>query len=136
MEKKAKLNFILIGERIKNSRKAAGMTQRDLADLVNLSEGSVSKYEHGKVEDASTAKLSEFAKALKVDLVWLLGLGNENEIRPSFIIDGRIISALQNNSVLCDFLLKIVNLDEEQQEEIIATGLFLVSQRNKQRQGM
>ena len=109
------------------------MTQRDLANLVNLSEGSVSKYEHGKVEDASTSKFAEFAKALNIELAWLLGLGNENELRPSFILDERIIKALENNPVLCDFLLRIINLSEEQQAEIIATGLFLVSQR-KQRQ--
>lgn len=124
----------MIGERIKYSRKAAGMTQRDLAGLVNLSEGSVSKYEHGKVEDAATKKLAEFAKVLGVELTWLLGLGNENELRPPVKIDERIIDALQGNPVLCDFLLEIINLSEKQQEEIIATGQFLVSQRSKQRQ--
>lgn len=130
----AKLNFLLIGERIKNSRKAAGMTQRELAKLVHLSEGSVSKYEHGKVEDASTSKLDEFAKALGVDLAWLLGLGQVDEIRPSVMIDERIMKAIQGNPVLSDFVLKIINLTDKQQAEIIETGLFLVSQRKKQKQ--
>jgi transcriptional regulator with XRE-family HTH domain len=134
MTQKVKLNFKMIGERIKGARKAAGMTQHELAKQVRLSEGSISKYEHGKVEDASTKKLAEFAKALGVELTWLLGLGNENELRPPVKIDERILNALQGNPFLCDFLLEILNLSEKQQEEIIATGHFLVSQRNKQRQ--
>ena len=128
----ANLNFVLIGARIKNSRKTAGLTQRELAKLVYLSERSVSKYEHGKVEDASTSKLAEFAKALNINLVWLLGLEDKsNETRPSLAIDERIVKAVQGNPVLGDFVLKIINLTEKQQEEIIDTGLFLVSQRKK-----
>ena len=134
MTHKVKLNFRLIGERIRSSRKAAGMTQHELAERVGLSAGSVSKYEHGKVEDASTKKLAEFAKALGVELAWLLGLGRENELRPPVKIDGRIIDALHGNPLLCDFLLEIIDLPEQQQEEIIATGHFLVSQHNKRQQ--
>ncbi|MFV0398461.1 MAG: LexA family protein, partial [Bacteroidales bacterium] len=51
-----------------------GLTQKELAAKVSLSEGSVSKYENGKVEDATNTKLNEFAQALGVDIGWLLGL--------------------------------------------------------------
>ena len=129
----AKLNFHLIGERIRSSRKAAGMTQKELAALVNLSEGSVSKYEHGKVADASTTKLAEFAMALDLELSWLLGLNNPDELKPPIEFDKRVIDALNNNPILSDFILRIVDLNDSQQEEIISTGLFLVAQRNKQK---
>lgn len=68
------INFNLIGSRIKQKRKELGLTQKDLAAKVNLSEGSVSKYEHGKVEDATSSKLNEFAAALGVSAAWLLGM--------------------------------------------------------------
>ena len=46
----------------------------------NLSEGSVSRYEAGKVEDATTRKLHEFAEVLGVETSWLIGLKTEEEI--------------------------------------------------------
>ena len=56
------------------------MTQKDLADKVNLSEGSISRYENGKVEEASTSKLNEFATILGVEPIWLIGFKIEDDI--------------------------------------------------------
>ena len=67
------LNYVKIGSRIRSRRKILSLTQKQLGLKVNLSEGSVSKYESGKVEDATTSKLNEFADALEVDIAWLLG---------------------------------------------------------------
>lgn len=70
------LNYIEIGKRIRSKRKELGLTQKELGAKVNLSEASVSKYESGKVEEASTTKLNEFAEVLGVDIGWLLGIKN------------------------------------------------------------
>lgn len=75
-----KLNYIEIGNRIRNRRKQLNMTQKDLADKVNLSEGSISRYENGKVEEAATSKLNEFATVLGVEPVWLIGFKIEDDI--------------------------------------------------------
>lgn len=72
------LNYVEIGKRIKMRRKAMDLTQKELGKIVNLSEGSVSKYESGKVEDATTAKLNLFADVLRVDIAWLLGSNNND----------------------------------------------------------
>ena len=73
------LNYVKIGSRIRSRRKILSLTQKQLGLKVNLSEGSVSKYESGKVEDATTSKLNEFADALEVDIAWLLGAEKNNE---------------------------------------------------------
>ena len=73
------LDYKAIGERIKQRRKQLGMTQKQLAELVNLSEGSVSRYEHGKVEEVTMSKLKEFAAHLHVDTIWLVGINEETE---------------------------------------------------------
>lgn len=75
-----KLNYTEIGRRIRARRKQLSMTQKDLAQAVNLSEGSVSRYENGKVEDATTRKLHEFAEVLGVETSWLIGLRVEDDI--------------------------------------------------------
>lgn len=75
-----KLNYIEIGNRIRTRRKQLNMTQKDLADKVNLSEGSISRYENGKVEEAATSKLNEFATVLGVEPIWLIGFKIEDDI--------------------------------------------------------
>lgn len=68
------VNYVAIGQRIKEKRKEAGLNQKELAAKVGLSEASVSKYEHGKVEDATHTMLTKFAEALGVSVAWLLGM--------------------------------------------------------------
>ena len=68
------LNYVMIGNRIKSRRKNLDLTQKQLGKIVNLSEGSISKYESGKIEDVTTTKLNKFAEALNVDITWLLGV--------------------------------------------------------------
>ncbi len=76
------LNYATIGKRIKARRKELHLTQSELGKRVNLSESSVSKYEHGKVPDATTGKFTKFAEALQVDVAWLLGIENKKEETP------------------------------------------------------
>lgn len=68
------VNYAAIGKRIKEKRKEAGLNQKELAAKVGLSEASVSKYENGKVEDATHNMLTKFAEALGVSVAWLLGM--------------------------------------------------------------
>lgn len=68
------LDYVMIGNRIKSRRKDLDLTQKQLGKIVNLSEGSISKYESGKIEDVTTTKLNKFAEALNVDITWLLGV--------------------------------------------------------------
>jgi len=73
------------GKRIMQAREAIGMTQRDLAEKMELSESAISKYETGNVKGLSTDRLEEFSKVLSCDTWWLFwGDKPRNEL----IIDG------------------------------------------------
>lgn len=78
-----KVNYLAIGQRIKEKRKEAGLNQKELAAKVGLSEASVSKYENGKVEDATHVMLAKFADVLGVPVSWLLGIEAEPEEAPA-----------------------------------------------------
>ena len=67
------INYKEVGQRIKARRKQLGLTQKQLAELVDLSEGSVSRYESGSIKDAPTQKLNDFAKALSIEVAWIIG---------------------------------------------------------------
>lgn len=69
-----------IGARIKKARKLRGMSQDELAELVGVSQPSVSEWERG-VSNPTMDSLGMVAKVLRVSLEWL-GKG-EGEIEPS-----------------------------------------------------
>lgn len=73
------INYKEVGKRIKSRRKQLGLTQKRLAELVELSEGSVSRYESGSIKDAPTQKLNDFAKALNIEVAWIIGFKPETD---------------------------------------------------------
>ena len=74
-----KINYKEVGKRIKARRKQLGLTQKQLAELVDLSEGSVSRYESGSIKDAPTQKLNDFARALSVEVAYIIGFKPETD---------------------------------------------------------
>ncbi len=66
----------MMGERLCELRKDAGMTQAELGELLSLSKFSISSYETGKTtpDDATKVRL---AQIFNVSLDYLLGLIDE-----------------------------------------------------------
>jgi transcriptional regulator with XRE-family HTH domain len=62
-----------IGERLKSLRKAAGMTQLDLAVASGLSLSLVAQIEQSKVADPRVSTLRSLASALRVTVGHLAG---------------------------------------------------------------
>lgn len=58
-----------LAERLSAARKAQGLTQKVLGDLVGISQAAIQKIETGK--SSSSTKLVELAKVLNVDPEWL-----------------------------------------------------------------
>ena len=73
------INYKEVGKRIRARRKQLGLTQKQLAELVDLSEGSVSRYESGSIKDAPTQKLNDFARALNIEVAWIIGFKAETD---------------------------------------------------------
>ncbi|MCD8294708.1 MAG: helix-turn-helix domain-containing protein [Clostridia bacterium] len=105
---KVYINYAAIGRRIKERRKELGLNQRELASRVGLSEGSISKYENGKVEDATLHMIAKFADSLGVSIGWLLGLEVSSMLtrREKYLIDG--FNALNQSGK--DYLLQTLEM--------------------------
>lgn len=56
-----------LGERVKARRMELGITQKELGDLVGVSQNSITKIENG----GNTTFITELASALGVDVMWL-----------------------------------------------------------------
>lgn len=65
----------MIGERLYDLRKDAGMTQDELADLLKISKHSISAYERDKNEPPDTIKIA-IARYFNVTIDYLVGLSD------------------------------------------------------------
>ena len=69
-----------IGARIRIKRESLGMTQQELADMVNVTRNTISRYENGETE-IGVIMLKNIADAFSVTVLCLLfGFDYENDI--------------------------------------------------------
>ena len=67
--------MILFGKRLRELRKEANLTQKQLGDKLNVTKVSISGYENG-TRMASIETLVDIANLFKVDLDYLIGTDN------------------------------------------------------------
>jgi transcriptional regulator with XRE-family HTH domain len=69
----------LVGERVRQRRKALGMTQEQLETASGVPQGSISRIESGVAEDVYASTVLGFAKALQVSTDYLLGVDTSEQ---------------------------------------------------------
>lgn len=72
-------------ERIKQARKAAGLTQAELAEKLGVQHSVISKYERGRVINLKREKIAELASVLNVKPSWLMCMDDKKESDPKEI---------------------------------------------------
>ena len=70
-----------IGERIKEARKRAGLSQEEVARRADIGVFSVSRLERGEVTDPHISTLENLARALGVSVLYLYA-GEEESVGP------------------------------------------------------
>lgn len=71
------MNYKEIGKKLKSRRKALNLTQSALADMVGLTESSISRYEAGKIATMPTSTVKRICEVLHIEPSELLGLTPE-----------------------------------------------------------
>lgn len=66
------LAVMTVGERIRQARKAAGRTQRQLGEAVDTDSITISRYERGDIKDPGSGVLRAIADELGVSVEWLM----------------------------------------------------------------
>ena len=80
------IDYILIGQRLKNARKEAGLTQEFIAEKLNLSIAFVSRIERGD-SHINLKRLSEFCDLLNVsegEILNGVSISNTNYLTTEF----------------------------------------------------
>ncbi len=89
-----------VGAKIYNARKALDISRAELGKKVNLHETSVKKYEDGNIKYLDVEKLSEFAAALNIDPLYLIGHKKDVEKKPNDFESKVLVLARQSGKAL------------------------------------
>ncbi len=68
-----------VGNRIKEARKAKGLTQKDLARLLECSHTTISKYEQGEIENMPRPRMQRMAEILDVSPIILFDFAEDKQ---------------------------------------------------------
>ena len=112
-----KNNYVNIGKILKREREKNGISQRELAKRINVSNAEISKIESGERKLPSLDTLISICEKLKIDMVWLLkitGLYREEGIKTFYI---KATTLKKNN-------FKVSAKDEEEAMDLIADYIF------------
>ncbi|MBS9780066.1 MAG: helix-turn-helix transcriptional regulator [Moraxellaceae bacterium] len=71
---------IQVENKIKLLRNANGLTQKQMAEKINMCENAYARMERGENKDFSLHKLDKIAKAFDINILELLSLGEEKVI--------------------------------------------------------
>jgi transcriptional regulator with XRE-family HTH domain len=75
----------IMGERIRRMREWRGLTQRQLAAEIGISNRSLSQIETGRVTDPGATRVAAIARVLRISGDYLLGLTDKIELSDAMV---------------------------------------------------
>lgn len=114
-----------LGERIKKAREAKGLTLKDVAFKVGVKEPTIQRYESGEIKNPPHQKLLKLAKALGVDINYLMDWNDDgqNYFEPS--------NNLHTNEDLEDIIRIYKLLEKPQRYQLMAKAYELEKEMRK-----
>lgn len=112
-----------VGNRIKQSREKADLSQVELAKKIGVSKQTLYKYENDIITNIPSDKLQGIADTLKISPAYLMGwednMSNENsDIVADFLPD------LFSNEKMLECIKKLYDLSKEHQQTIFDTVAY------------
>ena len=134
-----------IGALIKHKRTEKGLTMKGLADLMGVSEGTISRWESGDIENIKRKKIAKLSELLGISIYTLMGWAEpeevdvEKEVQKNMArlyeasrkshedlekakVDLRrrmLLESLKNDKRLSDVFVKISNLPKDDQDRML-----------------
>lgn len=117
------------GNRLKNLREERGLSQVELAKILNIANSTLSLYESGSREP-NFEILKKIANYFNVSTDYILGrnevMSSQIENKENHNIDEKIMNLVKER-----FTDKIADLTEEQQNKVLEYIEFLISKSSK-----
>ena len=115
-----------INNRLKERRKEIGLTMKEVADAVGVSEGTVSRWESGNIANMGRDKIYSLSKILKMTPAEIMGLDDIKVVNYTlpFILQfdyGSIdLSTIQNNPFLGAIAEQLKDADNDDYLQLVA----------------
>ena len=117
-----------MSERIRERRKALGLTQGDLAQKLGLQTSAVAKYENGRVENIKRSVILKMAQVLECSPSYLMGIdetddaiGSDTYNFPVSRFERTLITTYRASDQLTkDMVNRILHLDEPAEQDKMA----------------
>lgn len=112
----------MIGERIKQLRKEAGLTQEELANLLGLKKVSIQKYENGGIVNLKTETIEKLGEIFKISPAKIMGWDKFDDIDTTQIKkDIQILDIIKENCgyVGIELFQIFIQLGEEGRRKIL-----------------
>lgn len=99
---------------IKNRRLELGLTMKDVAKILGVSEATVSRYESGEIQNMGIDKIETLARALRCSPGYLMGWEDRVEGDPvgSATLDAEMIMDPECRE-LCSYFRKLNNVNRK-----------------------
>lgn len=107
-----------IGENIKNARKAAGLTQKELGQLLNVTSATISAFENNKT-NIKTSTAARIATALNCDICDIITIDNVHDAVYSIIYRSLDKEELEQSAAQETLLSYFTELNKTGQEEAV-----------------
>lgn len=109
---------MLMTDRLKGARKACGLTQQQVADILSVDRSTYAYYELG-VSNPSVEKLSDIAAVFNVDIAWLMGEDVRKNVWSSPV-----------DELAMQMHVKEQKITELSPQEKYIIGLYRIAERN------
>ena len=103
---------------IKNRRLEKGLTMKEVANAVGVSEGAVSRWESGDINNMRRDRIYRLSQVLDISPLLILGIEQPSE------------EEKQNNRIL-EYAKRLGRLTEEEVEDVMQYADFVASKRKK-----
>ncbi|MBP5332396.1 MAG: helix-turn-helix domain-containing protein [Lachnospiraceae bacterium] len=78
----------IMGTRIHDMRKGNNLSLEELGKKLGVGKGTISRWEHGEVENIKRSLIAEMSKIFGCDPVWLMGLEDAPEVQIEYTANG------------------------------------------------
>lgn len=114
-----------IGERIKTLRTEKGMTQTELAELLQTTKQNIFKYENGIVTNIPSDKIEKMAEIFGIEPATLMGWADSRISSPAPLLTDREVTvalAYRNHPAEQTAVDRILEIDWEEYETVRAAS--------------
>lgn len=110
---------------IKNRRKELGLTMKEVAEAVGVSEATVSRWESGDIGDMKRSRIAALAKVLRISPNVIMGWKDEEDFKLGNLL-------LMQDDDLIEVIKTLTNLPQEQLTNLTAIVKDILAMNDKQ----